>query len=53
MSKSRAARAVASSRITGKGQATVPASVRRKLHLKTGDTVMFGIRERNNTNPEG
>jgi antitoxin PrlF len=39
--KSGAPRAVASSRITIKGQATVPAPVRKKLHLKPGDTVIF------------
>jgi len=32
---------MASSRLTSKGQATVPASVRRKLNLKPGDTVVF------------
>jgi antitoxin PrlF len=40
-SKERAARPIASSRLTSKSQATVPASVRRKLHLKAGDTVVF------------
>ena len=39
--KNRAKRAVASSRLTSKGQATVPASVRRKLNLNPGDTVLF------------
>ncbi len=39
--KQRALRAVASSRLTSKGQATVPALVRKKLHLKPGDTVIF------------
>jgi antitoxin PrlF len=34
-------RPVASSRLTSKGQATVPARVRRKLNLKPGDTVVF------------
>jgi antitoxin PrlF len=32
---------IASSRLTTKGQATVPLSVRKKLHLKPGDTVIF------------
>ena len=36
-----AMRAIASSRLTSKGQATVPASVRRKLHLNPGDTLLF------------
>lgn len=40
-SKHRATRAIASSRLTSKGQATVPASVRRKLQLNPGDTVLF------------
>ncbi len=30
-----------SSRLTSKGQATVPAMVRRKLNLRAGDTVIF------------
>jgi antitoxin PrlF len=34
-------RPVASSRLTSKGQATVPARIRRKLNLKPGDTVIF------------
>ena len=36
-----AGRAIASSRLTTKGQATVPLSVRTRLHLKPGDTVIF------------
>lgn len=32
---------MASSRPTSKGQATVPALVRKKLNLKPGDTVIF------------
>ena len=36
-----AVRAIASSRLTSKGQATVPLPVRRKLHLEPGDTVVF------------
>jgi AbrB family looped-hinge helix DNA binding protein len=31
------------SRLTSKGQATIPAEVRRRLKLKAGDTVVFGI----------
>ncbi len=34
-------RPVAKSRLTSKGQATVPALVRRKLNLRPGDTVIF------------
>jgi AbrB family looped-hinge helix DNA binding protein len=34
-------RAIATSRLTGKGQATVPLPVRQKLHLEPGDTVIF------------
>jgi AbrB family looped-hinge helix DNA binding protein len=34
-------RAIASSRLTTKGQATVPVSVRKRLQLKPGDTVLF------------
>ena len=41
VSKSRAARPMASSRLTSKGQATVPALVRKKLNLKPGDIVIF------------
>ncbi len=33
--------AIASSRLTIKGQATVPSSVRKRLQLKPGDTVIF------------
>jgi AbrB family looped-hinge helix DNA binding protein len=40
-SRRRAVRAIASSRLTTKGQATVPLSVRKRLHLKAGDTVIF------------
>lgn len=40
-SRRRALRAIASSRLTSKGQATVPAFVRKKLNLKPGDTVVF------------
>jgi antitoxin PrlF len=36
-----AIRAIASSRLTTKGQATVPVSVRKRLQLKPGDTVLF------------
>lgn len=41
ISKRTAIRAIASSRLTTKGQATVPAVVRKRLHLKAGDTVIF------------
>lgn len=41
LSRHRAVRAIASSRLTSKSQATVPASVRKKLNLKPGDTVIF------------
>jgi antitoxin PrlF len=34
-------RAIGKSRLTTKGQATVPASVRKRLHLKPGDSVIF------------
>lgn len=40
-SRRRAVRAIASSRLTSKGQATVPACVRKKLNLKPGDAVVF------------
>lgn len=40
-SRHSAVRAIASSRLTSKGQATVPLPVRRKLHLEPGDTVIF------------
>lgn len=33
--------AIASSRLTSKSQATVPAQVRKKLNLKPGDTLIF------------
>lgn len=39
--KRRTARTLASSRLTSKSQATVPAAVRKRLHLKPGDTVIF------------
>jgi antitoxin PrlF len=32
---------IATSRLTSKGQATFPARVRRRLHLKPGDSVVF------------
>jgi len=43
MTRSRhtAVRAIASSRLTSNGQATVPLPVRKRLHLKPGDTVIF------------
>jgi AbrB family looped-hinge helix DNA binding protein len=34
-------RAIATSRLTSKSQATVPAGVRKRLNLKPGDTVLF------------
>ncbi len=34
-------RPVGHSRITRKGQATIPLSVRERLHLKAGDSVLF------------
>jgi antitoxin PrlF len=37
----RATSPVTGSRLTSKGQATVPARVRRKLNLKPGDTLIF------------
>lgn len=39
--KSRTFRSLASSRLTSKGQATIPATVRNRLDLKAGDTIMF------------
>ena len=39
--KSAVIRPIASSRLTSKGQATVPATVRKKLNLKAGDTIIF------------
>ena len=41
MAGHRAVRAIASSRLTTKGQATVPLPVRKRLHLEPGDTVIF------------
>jgi AbrB family looped-hinge helix DNA binding protein len=40
-SRRTAIRAIASSRLTSKGQATVPLPVRKKLHLSPGDTLVF------------
>ena len=40
-SKRSADRAIASSRLTTKGQATIPLPVRRRLHLEPGDIVIF------------
>lgn len=34
-------RPIAQSRLTSKGQATIPVGVRRKLRLKPGDRVIF------------
>ncbi|HVA79725.1 MAG TPA: type II toxin-antitoxin system PrlF family antitoxin [Candidatus Binataceae bacterium] len=39
--KHRVIRPIASSRLTSKSQATVPAPVRKKLNLRPGDTVIF------------
>ncbi|HVA77356.1 MAG TPA: type II toxin-antitoxin system PrlF family antitoxin [Candidatus Binataceae bacterium] len=39
--KHRATRPIASSRLTSKSQATVPAAVRKKLNLGPGDTLIF------------
>jgi antitoxin PrlF len=39
-------RPLAQSRITSKGQATIPAVVRRKLSLRPGDRVIFEESER-------
>lgn len=41
VTKRRAVRALASSRLTSKSQATVPAAVRKRLNLKPGDIVIF------------
>ncbi len=40
-SRGSADRAIASSRLTTKGQATVPLRIRRRLNLEPGDTVIF------------
>jgi antitoxin PrlF len=40
-SRRSAGRAIAISKLTTKGQATVPLAVRRKLNLDPGDTVIF------------
>jgi antitoxin PrlF len=40
-SKNNKVRPIATSRLTSKGQATFPARVRKRLHLKPGDTVVF------------
>ncbi len=44
-SKKDVTRPIASSRLTSKGQATFPARVRKRLHLKPGDTVVFEASE--------
>jgi antitoxin PrlF len=41
VAKKRAAQAMTVSRITSRGQATVPAIVRRKLDLKPKDSLVF------------
>ncbi|RPJ35579.1 MAG: AbrB/MazE/SpoVT family DNA-binding domain-containing protein [Verrucomicrobiaceae bacterium] len=33
------------STITSKGQTTLPASIRRALHLKTGDRILYEIQD--------
>jgi len=33
------------STLTSKGQITIPKAVRERLHLETGDTVYFDVRE--------
>jgi antitoxin PrlF len=38
-------RPIAKSRLTSKSQATFPAAVRKSLHLKPGDTVIFEEQE--------
>ena len=37
----KAIRPIATSKLTSKGQATFPARVRKRLHLRPGDTVVF------------
>ncbi len=44
--KPRRARALATSRLTSKSQATVPARVRKRLNLRPGDTLLFEEHER-------
>lgn len=39
--KNRNVRAIATSRLTSKSQATVPVRVRKRLNLKPGDAVIF------------
>jgi AbrB family looped-hinge helix DNA binding protein len=39
--KRREVRAIATSRLTSKSQATVPTDVRKRLNLKPGDTLIF------------
>ncbi len=41
MAKRHATKPLASSRLTRKGQATVPLMVRKTLNLKPGDTLIF------------
>jgi antitoxin PrlF len=43
--KKREIRPIATSKLTSKGQATFPARVRKRLHLKAGDTVVFEASE--------
>lgn len=37
------------SRLTSKGQATIPVEIRKALHLKEGDTVIFEMKRGNVT----
>jgi AbrB family looped-hinge helix DNA binding protein len=39
--RKRAIRPLAASRLTKKGQATLPAAIRKSLNLRPGDTVIF------------
>ncbi len=36
---------MAESTLTSKGQITIPKAVRERLHLETGDTVYFDVRD--------
>jgi antitoxin PrlF len=41
MPRHRTTHAIARSKLTTKGQATVPLAIRKRLNLKPGDTVIF------------
>jgi len=41
VSTRKAVRTIASSRLTAKGRVMVPVAVRKRLHLKAGDTIIF------------